>query len=994
MTQKMQFTGERFVPQVHGNIELEHMHRYLMACDLGAGKDVLDIACGEGYGTEMMARTASKVYGVDISGEAISHAKAKYLKDNIEFMIGSCDAIPLPDQSVDLVVSFETIEHHDKHEEMMLEIKRVLRPDGVVLISSPDKQVYSIDPAYKNPFHVKELLAIEFKELLSNHFSNTNFFGQKIVYGSTIMNDDKKSSHTKSYWENNNRINDCEGIHRPVYIIAVASDAELPLLSTGMYERHESHSEFASQLRAHISNLNLLLSRKCDEVRVLELAVQSAILFQIKTFIKRIFHKGRPPHVVRQKVHFFKRLERSIRKRRKKFFAGLRNINLGKPMTIECMTELSKKINILSSVNPEVSIIIPVYGQIEYTLRCLKSIADLPPQVEIEVIVVDDCSPDTTKLILANVTGIKMIANEQNLGFIRSSNAGAASAQGTYLYFLNNDTQVTPGWLDELICTFQRFPETGLVGSNLVYPDGSLQEAGGIIWKDGSAWNFGRDQDASLPVFNYAREVDYCSGASIMVPKSLFDELGGFDEHYLPAYCEDSDLALKIREKGYRVIYQPLSEVIHFEGVSSGTDTSMGVKAYQVENMKKVFERWKHRLESHQPNAVDVDNAKDRMATRRVLFLDQRTPTPDMDSGSIDAFNTMMLLRDMGFQVTFIPVSDFHNDRKYTSAIQAHGIEALYRPYVNSVSRHLAEHGKRYDLIFACRYNTLEPHYHSLRKYSPQAKILFHTVDLHFLREKREADLLQDLKLHENAKRTEDIELKLIKACELTTVVSHVEKQVLNDMGMGEKVRVMPYSRHIRGTSVPFSQRSGIVFVGGFLHTPNVDAVNYFVHQIMPHLRPLLPDVIFHVVGSKMPDEIRLLEAPDVRLHGYVEDLEPLLDQMRVSVAPLRYGAGIKGKVGSAMCAGLPVVASPLATEGMNLTHGENVSIAKDPKEYAACIAELYNQEDLWDRISKNGLVFAEKVWGSDSAIEILTDILIRCDFECPNKPRPTRLWR
>ena len=756
----------------------------------------------------------------------------------------------------------------------------------------------------------------------------------------------------------------------------------------------EKMLEAMNEREEELAEIRKQFSRLSNENRLLNEIVESAMAWQKRSWFKRAFHKWRPPHKPKNKIGRLRKLERSIRKRRKKLFQKNKSKTLNlQPKAEGDLNADAKGIRIFTSATPKVSVIIPVYGQLEYTLECLKSIERNPPQADFEIIVIDDCSPDGSAKVLKNIKSIRLVQNAENSGFIRSCNAGVKVALGEYLYFLNNDTQVTPGWMDELLKTFDRFPGTGLVGSKLVYPDGSLQEAGGIIWKDGSAWNFGRNQDASLPVFNYAREVDYCSGASIMVPKRLFDELGGFDEHYLPAYCEDSDLALKIRDKGYRVIYQPLSEVVHFEGVSSGTDTTTGVKAYQVENMKKVFERWKHRLESHQPNAVDVDNAKDRVATRRVLFLDQCTPTPDMDSGSIDAFNTMMLLRDMGFQVTFIPVSNFHNDRKYTSAIQAHGIEALYHPHVCSVDQHLTEHGKRYDLIFACRHNTLEPHYHSLRKYAPQAKILFHTVDLHFLREKREADLLQDTKLHKKAKRTQDIELKLIKECELTTVVSHVEKQVLDDMDLGEKVRVMPFSRHIRGTSVPLPERDGIVFVGGFQHPPNVDAVMYFVHEIMPHLRPLLPDVIFHVVGSKVPDEIRQLEGPDVQLHGYVEDLDPLLDQMRVSVAPLRYGAGIKGKVGSAMCAGLPVVASPLATEGMNLTHGENVIIAKDPKEYADCIAELYQNEDLWNRISKNGIEYSERAWGAEVAEKVLHDILQRCELECSHVLYPIRLW-
>jgi len=689
----------------------------------------------------------------------------------------------------------------------------------------------------------------------------------------------------------------------------------------------------------------------------------------------------------------FKRLERSIRKRRKKILQR-KAIAVPKPARTKAeLVSFAKNIQILKFGNPKVSVIIPVYGQIDYTLNCLKAISEHPPKVEFEVIVINDYSSDSSKSILEHVEGIHLINNAKNLGFIRSSNLGAHTAKGEYIYFLNNDTQVTQGWMDELIRTFQRFPGTGLAGSKLVYPDGKLQEAGGIIWQDGSAWNFGRNKDPKLPLYNYAREVDYCSGASIMVPRELFFSMGGFDEHYLPAYCEDSDLALKIRDKGLRVIYQPLSEVVHFEGVSSGTDTSTGVKAYQVENMKKVYERWKHRLANHQPNAVDVDNAKDRMATKRVLFLDQCTPTPDMDSGSIDSFNTMILLRDMGFQVTFIPVSNFSFERKYTAALQGHGIEVLYRPYVSSLEEHLGEHGNRYDLVIGCRHNTLKSHYGILRKYCLKAKIVFHTVDLHFLRMQREADLKQSKKHHDAARKAEAAELKLIDLCDRTTVVSHVEHEVLSKLNRGPKVRVMPYSRHLRGSRMPFEKRADLVFIGGFQHHPNIDAVQYFVREVMPLLRPKVPGVVLHVVGSRVPPEIAALQAADVVIRGFVEDLEPLLDQMRVSIAPLRYGAGIKGKIGTAMTVGLPVVATTMAAEGMSLTHGENILVADNPEQLATAVAELYLNEELWNRISSNGLIQAEQEWGTASAWRILQGILIEFDIKIPEPAYPILLY-
>jgi len=630
---------------------------------------------------------------------------------------------------------------------------------------------------------------------------------------------------------------------------------------------------------------------------------------------------------------------------------------------------------------PRASIVVPVYNNLPYTAACLASIAEHGGSESFEVIVVDDCSSDGTAEHLAACHGLTVIRNRDNSGFIASCNRGAQAARGEFLVFLNNDTTLTDGWLDALLATFTQFPDAGIAGARLVYPDGRLQEAGGIVFRDGSGWNYGRGDEPDRPDYAFACEADYVSGACLAIRRDAFLQLGGFDNHYAPAYYEDTDLCFRMRSIGKRVIYQPACTVIHHEGISSGTDESSGTKRYQAVNREKFVERWRDRL-AEQPDPVPgpeavtaIRRARHHRSRGRVLVIDAVTPEPDKDSGSMRMVAMLEILRDMGYQVAFMP-ENLAWTTPYTRDLQMRGIEMLHHPWVSDRDDWLDHNGSGLDLVIVSRHYVLTPLLPLLRRCCRKASIVFDTVDLHFLREERMAELTGDAGAGRMARRTRRAELDLIRHCDATLVVSPVEKRLLEEIEPKARIRVLSNIHRIHGRSRDWAERRDLMFVGGFQHPPNVDAAEWLIDEIMPRVLSRLPGVRLHVIGSRMPEKLRERRAEGVVLHGYVEDLTPYLEGSRLSLAPLRYGAGVKGKVNQAMAWGLPVVATGCAAEGMYLEHGQDVLIADDAEAFAAAIVHAYQDEALWTKLSNGGLQNVERHFSFDAASRAIAELI------------------
>lgn len=584
--------------------------------------------------------------------------------------------------------------------------------------------------------------------------------------------------------------------------------------------------------------------------------------------------------------------------------------------------------------------------------------------------------PDYYQTMIPN---LKVIRSEFNRGYGGGYNFAAEFAGGDKIALVSTDIIVTPGWLDELHRVMSQFDNVLIAGPKYLSLDGRLLEAGSVLFNDGTPWATGRGGDSQSPFLNFVRDADYVSTACVLVDKEFFISTGGFDPRYGAGYFEDTDLCTRAHSIGGRVLYTPFACIFHEESSSFGSE-----KSALIETNHKLFrEKWLDYLRSNYADqSLSPLKATIYRTPTSVLVIDKVLPWHDRASGAKRTMEIIKLLKKIECHVTFVAI-DGRGQARYIEELEKIGVEvfvtdgpAMSKPELGAIPWEQLFLHRGYDAVWLTFWDVAAHYLNRLRAISPHAKFIVDTVDLEYVRLASQSVVTGEAFHKERGLA----EISIYRAADTVVTVSEQERQMLLQAGISKPIEVIPNIHAVSENRDPDRtyQSTDLLFVGNFNHPPNRDAVLWFTSNIFPAIHKEL-GVRLLVAGYNMPDEVERILAgvQGVTLLGWISDLAPVYEGVLAAIAPLRYGAGIKGKITEAMSLGVPVIATPKAVEGMEalVDRGPVMIAGDDPKAWIQVINKMMDRS-FWNAAAQKALEACDDFYGPKVAAEVLSRIL------------------
>ena len=608
--------------------------------------------------------------------------------------------------------------------------------------------------------------------------------------------------------------------------------------------------------------------------------------------------------------------------------------------------------------HPALTVVLVFYNQAQLSLLCLRSLLEFA-DVSFRLIIVDNNSSDETPKLLEHIENTQIIRNQENFGFVRAVNQAAEQVKTEYLLLLNNDAVIEEATLSTAINTLKSDSSIGAVGAKIKLLDGSLQEAGSIIWNDGACLGYGRGQDPMQPEFMFQRDVDYCSGAFLLFRCDEFHKLGAFDEAFTPAYYEESDFCIRLQKRGKRIIYNPRVNITHYEFASSGG--MEGASKLQLKHQQILCDKHPEYLSNKLANdGTNTITARINNKHPNILVIDDCVPHPSLGSGYPRSAHILNSLCELNLNVSFYPLQFPVDDWGAVYSTLDSTIEVLLDRGRAGLIPLLEKRKNFYQYIMVSRLHNMEI-FNNIVDQDPAllegSKVFYDAEAIFALRDIMKMELLGQAISEDEKQKLIAKELDQARNAEKVISVSRIEADLYKHASYNNTV-VLGHALQAEPGNKGFDERSGVLFVGALRDegSPNVDSLLWFVINVLPIIEQEIPDIELYVVGDCSALSLKTIECGNVQFLGRLDSITSTYNDRRLLIAPTRFAAGIPHKVHEAASRGMPSVTTGLLAKQLGWKHGKQLLVGDGAPKFAKQCIRLYRDEKLWRRVRSAGL--------------------------------------